>query len=75
MRVKWTDWKGVKAAGYYWWHDGDMDSGLVIVSVLYSGTGKNYFVSEGNVGFFVAKNVENLGGFWHHIKEPNLPIF
>lgn len=75
MKRKWTDWKGVKSADWYWWWNGDEDAAPVVVSILSSGHKPNqtFFASMGQLGWNRPQDVSEMGGHWSLIKQPEIP--
>ena len=69
----WGDWATVNEQAWYWWWDQDPDSGPVPVSILHSGSDGKYFASVGQRGWNRAQNVEEMGGRWMLMREPELP--
>lgn len=68
----WTDWRGVKEQGEYWWWDGDLDSAPVPVSIMLSYP-TTYFATVGQLGWNRPQDVEEMGGWWQLIREPAQP--
>jgi hypothetical protein len=59
--------------GWYWWWNEDPDSEPVPVSILKSGVDGRCFASMGQLGWTRAQNVEDMGGWWMRMVEPELP--
>jgi len=59
--------------GFYWHWSGSLDDAPVVLSVLYSGTNKQCFVSSGQYGIKNAIYCDKYGGWWAQGKPPELP--
>lgn len=59
--------------GFYWHWSGSLDDAPVVLSVLYSGTNKQCFVSAGQYGIKNAIYCDKYGGWWAECKPPELP--
>lgn len=59
--------------GFYWHWSGSLDDAPVVLSVLYSGTNKQCFVSAGQYGLKKAIYCNKYGGWWAECKPPELP--
>lgn len=71
--ANWVEWNGIDEQAWYWWWNGDLDSTPVPVSVLYSYTDQKYFASTGQLGWTRPQDVDEMGGWWLKIKEPEIP--
>ena len=69
----WTTWEGVDEQAWYWWWNGDLDSGPVPVSIFYSYTTQKYFATTGQLGWNRPQDVDEMGGWWLKIPEPIIP--
>lgn len=69
----WTD-SPPKLSGWYWWWNGDVDSEVLPVSVMYSGFSCKCFVSRGQLGIDEARDVDEFGGWWTPCRIPEPPI-
>ena len=68
----WGDWRSVTESGWYWLGIHDLDSAPVPVSVLTDSHG-TYFASTGQLGWTRAQNVDEMGGLWMPVTEPEVP--
>lgn len=60
--------------GLYWHWSGSVDDAPIVLSVLYSGSKKECFVSIGQYGITKAIFCSEYGGFWASCPQPELPI-
>jgi len=72
-KIGWTD-NAPTSQGWYWHWTGDDDCGPVPISVLYSGTTGNCFVSMGQLGIDRAIDCNQYGGWWMPIYDPKVPF-
>lgn len=56
--------------GWYWWWDEDPDGIPVPVSIMKSGTDGRYFATAGQLGWNRPQYVEDMGGQWMRLLEP-----
>lgn len=63
-----------KEQGLYWHWSGSVDDAPIVLSVLYSGSKKECFVSIGQYGIRKAIFCSEYGGFWASCRQPELPI-
>lgn len=59
--------------GWYWWWNEDPDDVPVPVSILASGMDGRCFASKGQFGWTRHQYVEEMGGWWMRLIEPELP--
>ena len=57
----------------WWWWDGDEDSAPCPVSIMYSGTNNNYFAAMDQHGWNESQDLEDMGGLWCKVREPEVP--
>lgn len=69
-KLGWQRWPSVDKQCWYWWWNEDPDGVPVPVSVMYSGQDKNYFASEGQLGWNRFQLVEEMEGWWKKLIEP-----
>lgn len=60
-------------SGFYWHWNGDEDSAVLPLTVMYSGASGKCFVSIGQYGITEAVDCDQYGGWWAELKEPNAP--
>ncbi len=58
--------------GLYWHWSGSVDDAPIVLSVLYSGSNKECFVSIGQYGITKAIFCSEYGGFWASCPQPEL---
>lgn len=61
-------------SGLWWWWNEDEDSLPIVVDIAYSGCGDNYFAMQGQHGWTRFQNVEDMGGWWRRLHEPERPL-
>lgn len=72
LRTRWNK-EPPSAQGLYWHWSGDVDDSPIVLSILYSGTKKECFVSVGQYGINNAVFCGKYGGYWSACVEPALP--
>ena len=70
----WVPADRVSEQAWYWWWNGDEDSGPVIVSVFMGGPLTPPFATAGQLGWTVAQDVPGMGGWWMKIPEPEIRL-
>lgn len=70
---QWCTDKQVNDQGCWWWWNGDPDSGVVPVSVMWSGGSDIYFATQGQLGWNRPQDIIGMGGLWLKMVEPNIP--
>lgn len=68
----WTETAPTKQ-GLYWHWSGSHDDAPIVLSVIYSGTNEQCFVSAGQYGIKTAIYCESYGGWWAECTPPELP--
>ncbi len=71
-RKRWTKEPPIKQ-GLYWHWSGCNDDAPIVLSILYSGTKKECFVSIGQYGITNAVYCNEYGGWWADCTQPELP--
>jgi hypothetical protein len=56
---------------YWWWWNGDLDSLPVPVFIMRD-CASRYFATAGQLGWTVSQYVEDMGGFWLRLREPDI---
>ncbi len=62
-----------RVSGLYWWWNEDEDSLPIPVSIHYSGTSDSYFAPAGQWGWTRFQDVQEMGGRWMRLIEPERP--
>lgn len=70
----WLRAEEVTESGSYWWRNDTSYAAPVTVYVMKSGTDESCFASAGQLGWWKAMQLKDLGGLWQRIPEPELPI-
>lgn len=60
-------------SGLWWWWNEDEDSLPLVVDIAYSGTSDSYFAMQGQHGWTRYQDVEEMGGWWRRLPEPERP--
>lgn len=60
-------------SGLWWWWNEDEDSLPLVVGVAYSGTSDSHFAMQGQHGWTRYQDVEEMGGWWRRLPEPEMP--
>lgn len=71
--LPWLRAEEVKESGSYWWVNETSYATPVTVYVMKSGTDESCFASAGQLGWWKAMQLKELGGLWQRIPEPELP--
>jgi len=69
---QWVPPSRIDDQSYWWWWNGDQDSAPVPVFILRDSGGK-YFATEGQFGWNRFQFVEEMGGLWLKVIEPQVP--
>lgn len=60
-------------SGLWWWWNEDEDSLPIVVAIAYSGTSDSYFAMQGQHGWTRYQDVDEMGGWWRWLPEPERP--
>ena len=71
--ARWLKAEEVRESGSYWWTNEVSYATPVTVYVMKSGTDESCFASAGQLGWWKAMQMKELGGLWQRIPEPVLP--
>ena len=73
LPARWLKAEEVREGGTYWWLQNDEWANPVSIYVMKSGTDGSCFASAGQLGWWKAMQLKELGGLWQRIPEPVLP--